>query len=118
MRQSGITVFESNNLPLGLFSEQEFSASRALLAPGDTVVVFTDGISEARNEAGEEYGVNGLHSLVQEQCHSCPGELVSAFRRHFDQFRGARTRHDDETLLAVQYSPVSQASLQHNVATA
>ena len=118
VQQSGITVFESNNLPLGLFSEQEFCASRALLAPGDTVVLYTDGISETRNEAGEEYGANGLHSLVQEQRHSCPRELVSAFRRHFDRFRGARMRHDDETLLAVQYDPVSQASLEQNVATA
>ena len=118
VQNSAIAVFESNNLPLGLFTEQEFTSSRALLAPNDTLVLYTDGISEARNDAGEEYGMQNLRALIQQKGLCCPENLVRACREHLERFRGARERLDDETLLAIQYAPASVASLERNVATA
>jgi sigma-B regulation protein RsbU (phosphoserine phosphatase) len=116
VQQSGITVFESTGLPLGMFCNQQFTASRSLLGPGDTLVLYTDGISETQNLAGEEYGNQALRALIEQKGLCCPENLVAACREHLDAFRGACERHDDETLLAVQFAPTAEQRLQSNVA--
>ena len=104
--KSGVTAFESNCKPLGFFSDETVDVVRAVLSPGDTVVLYTDGVSEASNRDGEEYGVEALRRLVAEQqppC--CPSKLVQACKQRLAAFRGAEERADDETLLAIQYAP-------------
>lgn len=68
----------------------------------------TDGISEAENDNGDEYGAERLRSFLEEQRMCCPIDLVSACKQHVAAFRGARERADDETLLAIQYAPAAQ----------
>lgn len=107
IQATGVTTFESTNLPLGMFGNQEFAARRALLAPGDTLVLYTDGVSEAQNPAGEEYGVDAIRRLVEQQALNCPEKLVHAYREDLQLFRGNGERRDDETLLAIQYTPTA-----------
>jgi sigma-B regulation protein RsbU (phosphoserine phosphatase) len=107
--KSGVTAFESNCKPLGLFSDERVDVVRTVMSPGDTVVVYTDGVSEASNGDGEEYGVDALRTLIAEQYPSyCPVALVNACKQRLAAFRGAEERADDETLLAIQYSPTSR----------
>jgi serine phosphatase RsbU (regulator of sigma subunit) len=73
--------------------------------PGDMLVLYTDGISEAQNHRGEEYGVQSLQSLIDGPENPCPELLVRACREHVDAFRAGRERADDETLLVIQYQP-------------
>ena len=104
--KSGVTTFESNCKPLGFFSDDHVHVVRTAMSPGDTVVLYTDGISEASNADGEEYGVEALRKFIAEQPPSfCPATLVKAFKQRLRQFRGAMERADDETLLAIQYAP-------------
>jgi sigma-B regulation protein RsbU (phosphoserine phosphatase) len=106
--KSGVTTFESNCKPLGFFSDEKVDVVRAVLSPGDTVVLYTDGVSEASNADGEEYGVEALQKLVAEQHPTCcPAALVQACKQRLAAFRGTVERADDETLLAVQYAPAS-----------
>jgi sigma-B regulation protein RsbU (phosphoserine phosphatase) len=105
----GTKVFESTDLPFGMFCDQHYTASKARLDPGDTLVLYTDGISEAQNQAGEEYGVAKLRSLIEGRDRRCPDDLVRACREHIDGFRAGQERADDETLLAIQYLPVKSA---------
>lgn len=107
--ESEVTVFESTNLPFGMFCDQQFTAARARLQPGDTLVLYTDGVSEAQNHAGDEYGVEPLRALVEGHAQKCPTLLVRACREHLDGFRDGHERTDDETLLAIQYQPVKGA---------
>ena len=105
----GTKVFESTDLPFGMFCNQHYTASKARLEPGDTLLLFTDGISEAQNQAGEEYGVAAIRSLIEGREHRCPEDLVRTCREHIDGFRAGQDRADDETLLAIQYLPVKSA---------
>jgi len=98
-----ITQMESGGLPLGLFCEQQFTAESAELLPGDMLVLFTDGVSEAEDARGEEYGVGKLQALIQEGKFNCPEKVVEACRDCLQGFRGDVPRADDETLLAIQY---------------
>ncbi len=104
LRGPAVELFESNDLPLGLFCDQEFTAIRTHLSPQQTLVLFTDGVSEAENPAGEEYGTDALRKLLEQSGLCCPERLVAACREQVEQFRGGSERADDETLLAIQYA--------------
>ncbi len=104
VRGSQVECFESNDLPLGLFCDQEFTVIRTQLGPKQLLVLFTDGVSEAENPAGEEYGIQALRMLLEQTGLCCPELVVEACRRQVEQFRGGSERADDETLLAVQYA--------------
>ena len=70
----------------------------------DTLVLYTDGVSETENERGEEFGVEQLSQLLS-SLHSCrTAELVDACTQQVAAFRGTCERGDDETLLALQYA--------------
>jgi sigma-B regulation protein RsbU (phosphoserine phosphatase) len=101
----GTRVFESTSQPLGVFDGQQFNAAQTRVAPGETLVIYTDGISEAENDGGDEFGVERLQRVIQQHCSGCPIQLVDACKKHLDDFRGRRERFDDETLLAIQYAP-------------
>ena len=103
--ESGITIFESTSQPLGIFDDQKFTAVERESARGRYVVLYTDGISEAEDDGGSEYGIERLRQLVDEHCSGCAETLIEACRKHLEQFRGSRERFDDETLLAIQYAP-------------
>jgi sigma-B regulation protein RsbU (phosphoserine phosphatase) len=108
---AGIKIFESTSAPLGVFEDQEFSKAKASLAPGDTLVLFTDGISEAENDGGDEYGVERLHALLEQYRVGCTAKLIGACKEQLNVFRGRRDRFDDETLLAIQYAPATIADM-------
>lgn len=89
-------------VPLGLLPD--ISYDRAVLKPdvGDLVVLYTDGVSEALNEAGEELGREGLMSIARGLDPSSAGpfgtQLAAALRR----FRGSAEPTDDETLIVLE----------------
>ena len=105
--KSGVRTFESNCKPLGFFSDDRVEVMSARMSPGDTVVVYTDGMSEAENDGGEEFGAERIRQFIAEQRHCCPADLVEACKRRLAAFRGSRERTDDETLLAIQYAPAA-----------
>jgi sigma-B regulation protein RsbU (phosphoserine phosphatase) len=113
---SGTTVFESTNQPLGIFANQQFRAEKQRLHPGDTLVLYTDGISEAENDGGDEYGIESLRQVIEQHCRGCAVQVVGACKEQLDRFRGSRERFDDETLLALQYAPAMTQQPQHREA--
>ena len=114
---SKVAVFESTDLPFGMFCDQQFTAAKVRLHPGDTLLLYTDGVSEAQNHAGDEYGVQRLRSLAEGQSGTCANMLVRACREQLDGFREGHERADDETLLAIQYQP-DKGAVQYSSAIA
>jgi sigma-B regulation protein RsbU (phosphoserine phosphatase) len=100
-----IERFESKCRPLGIWIDDEVCVTRGQMSPGDTLVLYTDGIPEAANDRDEEYGVEAVAKLIAEQRHCCPSTLVDAVKQNLAAFRGRAERADDETLLAIQYVP-------------
>jgi serine phosphatase RsbU (regulator of sigma subunit) len=86
-----------------MFHEREFSATRVQLEPDDTLFLYTDGLSEARNnDAGDEYGVDRVMTLVRQQGARQPAELIAACLDDLRAFTGGGQRLDDLTLLAIR----------------
>ncbi len=104
-----VTQLESDTVPLGLFADQQFTACHKLMGPSDMLVLYTDGVTEAQNANGVEYGIAKLQSLIEERNIWCPEELIASCRDCLQAFRGDGERADDETVLAIQFTgPSSQ----------
>jgi len=99
--RDAIQLLESTGIPLGLFHEANLAATNLQLETGDTLFLYTDGLSEARNQE-DEYGVDRLTELMKKHRDLCPADLVSACLSDLAAFTGSTPRADDLTLLALQ----------------
>jgi serine phosphatase RsbU (regulator of sigma subunit) len=84
---------------LGLFGEWDCAVGERRLFPGDTVALFTDGLTEACNDAGEEFGEMRLIETLQQNQHLPSQAYLSAVLDALWQFHPRQRQHDDVTLL-------------------
>lgn len=102
LHDSRVEDIEATGLPLGMFCEERFTVSRVSLAPGDTILVYTDGLSEAVDKRDAQYGTERLHEVALERCSLPPEGLVSACLDDLNSFRSGATKSDDLTIMAIQ----------------
>jgi len=95
--------FPAGCLPLGLVPEAEFKTSSVTLAPSDTLVLFTDGITEATNPKEEMFGSDRLRAVVAQHGGAGLNELQTSILAAVDEFSGGAYQADDITLLIVRY---------------
>jgi phosphoserine phosphatase RsbU/P len=99
--RGGVLRIESTGLPLGMFHDAEFSATTLRLDPGDTLLLYTDGLSEATN-GDDEYGVDRITSMVRRADVQNPKDLLSACLADLSSFTNSGSLSDDLTLLAIR----------------
>jgi sigma-B regulation protein RsbU (phosphoserine phosphatase) len=99
---SEVTPVEATGLPVGLFKSGPYTVSSVTLAPGDSLFLYTDGLSEARNGSGEEYGFERLSDLLQEQRSSSSRSLAAACLRSLEDFLSGVGRTDDLSLMVIR----------------
>jgi phosphoserine phosphatase RsbU/P len=97
--RGGVLRIESTGLPLGMFHEFEFSATRLHMESGDMMFLYTDGLSEARRD-DDEYGVDRVTHLVRQAARR-PAEIIIACLDDLRAFADGPVS-DDLTLLAIQ----------------
>ncbi len=102
LRNGGITAVEATGLPLGMFSTAQYGAKSLRLEKGDALFLYTDGLIEARDRAGAEYGEDRLRQHLAANHALAPHALVTACRSDLKSFLGATTKTDDLTLMAVR----------------
>jgi sigma-B regulation protein RsbU (phosphoserine phosphatase) len=89
-------------IPLGSFAGATYDEVSFDLAPGDTYVFCTDGVSEAFSPGGEEFGTERLISVIGEHRHESAAGIVAAIFAAVEAFRGDRAQTDDMTAVAVR----------------
>jgi sigma-B regulation protein RsbU (phosphoserine phosphatase) len=92
-------------LPLGSFKNSTYRETTLQLKPLDVVVLFTDGIPEARNPAGEFYGYDSLRDLVEKMDTAglAPVDIKERIIRDVKRFSGGLPQQDDITVVVVKY---------------
>ena len=98
----GATPKDSTGVPLGMFCNTRFPVHRLTLAHGDTLFLYTDGLTEARNRAGAEYGLHRIRTLAARHTGIEPAGLISKCLEDLQSFAEGVKQPDDLTLLAVQ----------------
>jgi len=96
-------AFTEGSFPVGLVPEAEYTSSSIKLEPGDTLVLFSDGVTEAMDPVEEMYGMGRLHDVLKGQAETSLDNLQKRVLESVENFtRGAR-QADDLTLLLVRY---------------
>ena len=93
---------ESHGLPLGLFCTTSYLFQRISLGEGDSIVLFSDGLVEAANSAGEQYGDERLENQLAVRHSTDPSSIIGAVLGDLQRFSAGEPRHDDLTLLVLQ----------------
>jgi len=102
-RSSGqIERLDVGGLPFGIMPEAKYEAATIILAPGDWLVIFTDGLVEAVNARDEEYGEFRLLSAVEASKLLPPSELLKRLMFDLDVFVGNTPQHDDVTCMLLK----------------
>ena len=89
---------EATGTVLGLFRDWDCEVEERSLHPGDRLAVYTDGITETFNHAGEEFGEDRLIDSIRRHAHLCPQSLIAGVVDEVRQF-GVDSQHDDMTML-------------------
>lgn len=94
---------KTHGLPLGLFRERIYEDSTIQMNPGDKLVLFTDGVTDQTNEAGERFGEEHFRNIVKLHRNEKPEILAERLMNHIEQFSGKSTHQDDLSLLVFQF---------------
>src|SRR5438093_7859304 len=98
----GATPKDSTGVPLGMFCNTRFPVHRLALAHGDTLFLYTDGLTAATNRAGPAFGLNRIRTLAARHTGIEPAGLISKCLEDLQSFAEGVKQPDDLTLLAVQ----------------
>jgi sigma-B regulation protein RsbU (phosphoserine phosphatase) len=93
------------DLPLGLISGTAYAQTAVEIFRGDVLLLYTDGITESRNESGKELGLEGLVTLVRGlplDPLNGPTGFGQALVANLNRFRGSGPQRDDETIVLIQ----------------
>jgi len=102
-RGSGmVEKLEAGGIPMGIFEDTPYQAETIRLGSGDYLVIFTDGVVEAINAKGDEYGEAELIQLVGRRAAAAPSELLRGLLEELDAFVGNTPQHDDMTCLLLK----------------
>lgn len=94
-------IDSAGTLPLGVVDDLDAESDRGRLHPGDTLVLYTDGITELRGPGNELFGEERFDRAVH-ACDGMPECVVDAVHRAMHDFTGSMTRQDDQTLVVVR----------------
>lgn len=97
-----IAYLEVSGVALGVFREAAFDNGRCEIARGDVIVLYTDGVTEAINQADEEFGEERLAAVIREMAGRGAQEIASAIVKAVALFTQGRGVFDDETLLVLK----------------
>ena len=104
VRRSGtMEKLEATSMPVGLVAGAPFAVAHRDLEPGDRIVLYTDGVTEAQNEAGEFFGRARLREAVRgADGAGCP-EMHAAIQKAILDFTAGAEQADDLTLVVMEY---------------
>jgi phosphoserine phosphatase RsbU/P len=102
-KNGGLDGLGSANFPVGMFSEAEYQSSRVQLEPGDYLVIYTDGVSEAANPQNELFEESRLRAILEAFKGNTVDELTESVREGVKNFVSGAPQSDDITILGIQY---------------
>ena len=107
--RSGVRRLDWGGMIVGAFEHATFEEDTQQLWPGDVLVAYSDGVTEARDASDEEFGEERLLSCVQANCTRSPVEIMECLLSSVHQFSAGTAQGDDLTMLVLRYTGESRA---------
>ena len=92
---------------LGILPFIEYREFQARLEPGDTLVIYSDGVTEAQNPAGEEFDIAGLAGVVSKHRHAPAGDIINEVNKALTVYTAGAPPGDDITLIVARREPLT-----------
>src|SRR5579863_1593341 len=104
LRRAGgqIERLDVGGLPFGIMPDVKYPSASVTLAPGDWLIVFTDGLVEAENARQEEYGEARVFGVLEASASATPADLLKGLMSALDLFVGSTPQHDDVTCMLLK----------------
>ncbi|REJ78435.1 MAG: FHA domain-containing protein [Acidobacteria bacterium] len=98
----GVEELASGGFPLGIMPGADFEVGSIKLEEGEAIIVFSDGVSEAENNEGEEFGIDRLSAVVKKHISRSASGLRDKIESSLSAFTGTAPANDDITLVIVK----------------
>jgi sigma-B regulation protein RsbU (phosphoserine phosphatase) len=98
----GVYDVDSTGLPIGLFASSKYTMKEIQMTKGDTILLYTDGVTEARDSYDNDFGTSALTDLLRAHHNLEPRDLLDKCRKGLSAFRGETPLFDDVTLMVVK----------------
>jgi len=106
LRANGeLELLDATGLPVGMFAETAYDSRRLALAPGDALVIYSDGVTDAQGPAGEEFGMDRLVSLMRGLAGGTAQQICDGVLEAIHVFVEAAPQYDDITVMVARRKP-------------
>jgi len=102
--RDSLVRLELGGTVVGLFDFSEYESGETAVSPGDLLVVFSDGLTEAVNPEGDEFGDDRLAAVLETVRGKSAGEALSAVLAAVTEFAGAEPPRDDMTIMVLRFN--------------
>lgn len=92
----------SQNFIVGVFDDFVYTNSTLKLEPGDAIILYTDGVTEAFNEERQQFGEKGLEKTLKSVPSADSKEIIEAIKEDVTEFSGNEPQSDDITILSLK----------------
>lgn len=93
------------NMPLGFSETETYTEAEFSYTPGDIFVLYSDGVTEARNQEGELFGLERLNQIIKSNHLRSPSQIVDSIKQAVTGFVGTGSLNDDLTCVVMQVIP-------------
>ena len=100
--EEGVKELSARGMPLGLMPGMDYEETTATLAPGEVMLLHSDGIAEAHDPSGEMFGFPRMHEVMKDCVRA--DEVIDVMMTELDRFSGAGEQEDDITLVSLKRS--------------
>ncbi|NJK30068.1 MAG: PP2C family protein-serine/threonine phosphatase, partial [Acaryochloris sp. SU_5_25] len=107
--QDVIERLDTDGMLIGLDANTQYQEDQVSLAPGDTIIYYTDGFTDAANGNGDRFDEENLMTVFQDACHTCSGPqaILDRLFEQLQAFMGEYRHHNDDiTLIVMQIQPM------------
>lgn len=100
-----IQTLGTTGMPLGLLDTGEYGVESLTILPGDKIVAYSDGLTEAQNAQGRFFDSSALRKLITQNSRLNAAELHDLVMQHVEDFTVGTVQHDDITALVMEFCP-------------
>ena len=100
---------EANGMPVGMMEDAGFPSAEERLAPGDKIVIYSDGVTEAQNTEGQFFGRKRLQEIVTKHAGATCAAIHSAIQEAVTTFTEGAAQSDDITVLVLEFQGIGGA---------
>lgn len=101
-RGGEVETIQAEGFPLGLFPNVEYEEFSIATQPGDSIIFFSDGITDAQNEAEEMFGDERLKAIVKKAHQKSASKIADCILAEVGKFQHGYERFDDETVVVLK----------------